>query len=351
MISFLLMIVVGLGNKIFQKLMTIPMTNYPYFLNLFTTFVYVPVSFAYIIPMIQCGKQITQEQRDIRWYKWAIMGALDGVAGIMQTFATNYIYSGSLIILLLQAAIPISMVISKFLLPNVKYNLQHYVGGFIVLLGLAEVLIPSFLGSTKVFGNASVGISVVWCVVLMLSCVPMTLSSVYKEKAMGDVDLDVIYLNGWVAVYQLIFTVAVAVPAAYASNLTAGELPQNVWDGMKCYVGINSIKEAYTHNGIQIPADNCALSPLFVNIYVAFNLGYNVLIIFILKYGSSNILWLAMTIMVPLANCAFALNFVPNHLPLRVYDIIGLVVIMSGLIIYRFAGVFKDLICGKKQEQ
>ena len=51
----------------------------------------------------------------------------------------------------------------------------------------------------------------------------------------------------------------------------------------------------------------------YVGTYLAFNLCYNVLIIFILKYGSSNILWLAMTIMVPLGNAAFALPFVPNH--------------------------------------
>ena len=37
---------------------------------------------------------------------------------------------------------------------------------------------------------------------------------------------------------------------------------------------------------------------------------YNILIIMILKWGSSNILWLAMTIMVPLGNLAFALPFV-----------------------------------------
>ena len=36
-ISFIAMIFVGLGNKIFQKLETIPMYNYPNFLNLLTT--------------------------------------------------------------------------------------------------------------------------------------------------------------------------------------------------------------------------------------------------------------------------------------------------------------------------
>ena len=67
-----------------------------------------------------------------------------------------------------------------------------------------------------------------------------------------------------------------------------------------------------------------------------FNLLYNVFIILILKYGGSNILWLAMTVMVPLGNVAFALKFVPNHKDMRVTDVVGLVVIMIGLVLYRF---------------
>ena len=38
-IVFCLMVVIGLGNKVFNKLMTIPMYNYANFLNLLTTFV------------------------------------------------------------------------------------------------------------------------------------------------------------------------------------------------------------------------------------------------------------------------------------------------------------------------
>ena len=43
--SFLVMVVVGLGNKIFQKLQTLPMYQYPYFLSLLTTFIYVPARY------------------------------------------------------------------------------------------------------------------------------------------------------------------------------------------------------------------------------------------------------------------------------------------------------------------
>jgi hypothetical protein len=66
-----------------------------------------------------------------------------------------------------------------------------------------------------------------------------------------------------------------------------GDLAPNLWQGMKCYVGLNSQS-----------SDNCGLAPLFTNVYILFNLGYNILIILMLKYGSSNILWLCLTIQV-----------------------------------------------------
>ena len=58
----------------------------------------------------------------------------------------------------------------------------------------------------------------------------------------------------------------------------------------------------------------------------------------ILKYGSSNLLWLAMTVMVPLGNVSFSLPFMPHKQTLKVTDIIGLIVVLSGLVAYRFAG-------------
>lgn len=39
LLSFAAMVFVSLANKVFQKLETIPMYNYPNFLSLFTTFV------------------------------------------------------------------------------------------------------------------------------------------------------------------------------------------------------------------------------------------------------------------------------------------------------------------------
>jgi drug/metabolite transporter (DMT)-like permease len=329
LISFLLMLIFGLGNKIFQVLMFRPMNNYPLFTNLLTTFVYLPTSFSYIFFMIRYGSAITPDAQQVPKRVFAVMGLLDSIAGIMQTLAVNYIANGSLVILLTQSAIPISMLISRWLLKT-KYKIYQFIGAIVVTGGLVLVLVPNFIHPPKhKEGDPEPHQPIVFCFVLILSCVPMCLSSVYKEKALGDTELDAIYLNGWVAWYQFLASFPLLLPSAPASNLSVNDIPKNLWDGARCYVGINSILTGSN-------ADNCHWGPLFVNIYMFFNLGYNILIILILKYGSSNVLWLAMTIMVPLGNIAFALPFMPGSKPLRPTDITGLVVIMSGLIVYRF---------------
>ena len=69
----------------------------------------------------------------------------------------------------------------------------------VVVVGLLVVLVPQLVkgdpGEPHLF--------IVWVVVMLVSCVPMTLSSVYKEKALGETEIDVVYLNGWVALFQV----------------------------------------------------------------------------------------------------------------------------------------------------
>lgn len=335
-LSFLLMVIVGLGNRIFNVLQFIPMNRYPLWINEYTTFVYLPACFLYIWPMQKWGSQITSEATSIPKYKFAVMGVLDSIAGIMQSLATNYIVNGSLITLLSQAAIPVSMIISKIFLKT-KYTATQYIGSLIVAGGLAVVLIPVFVNPPNADDQDVKPRDVpLWSVIMILSMVPQCLSSVYKEKALGEVEIDVVYLNGWVALFQFLVSIPLLLPSAPASNLSITDIPSNLWGGTKCYVGIDTV----TDNADDKTNDHCGMSPIYVNIYLFFNILYNILIIMILKYGSSNMLWLAMTVMVPLSNVAFSLDFMPNRQDLQATDIAGLVVILSGLVFYRFAAKF-----------
>jgi hypothetical protein len=183
------------------------------------------------------------------------------------------------------------------------------------------------------------GGDVTWTIIMLCSTIPMTLSSVYKEIALGETELDPMFLNGWIAVFQLLFSFPLMIPAALASDppVQVPDLPENLWNGLRCFAGYNSAPKC-DDDGDDCHEDDCyPQAPIFVCCYLVFNQLYNLLILLILKYGSANILWLSFTLMVPLGNVAFTLNFIPEHAPLRSTDIIGLVVICFGLCIYRFA--------------
>lgn len=327
-IAFVLMLFFQLGNRIFGRLQTYPMHNYPIFMNLLSVFIYIPISFMYILPMIKFGKQITQEQLAIPQYKFAVMGMWDSVAGIMQTFSVNYISNASTVVLVQQSAIPISMMISKITL-NARYTSSQYSGASIVMLGIVAVLLPSLSQSS---GNSTGSAELFWIFVLVLSCVPMCLSSVYKEKALGEVEIDVVYLNGCVAFFQFLFAIPICIPSAEVINVSTSQILPNIWDGMRCWFGIDTLE-----------SDQCSSAPFFVTAYLAFNIVYNILTVIVLKHGSANILWMASTVIVPLSDLAFSLPFMPNHKPMTIFDVIGLVIIMLGLTIYRFSSQVMSL--------
>jgi drug/metabolite transporter (DMT)-like permease len=351
-VAFIAMLIFQLGNRIYGRLMTYPMHNYPAFVNVLSVGMYVPMCFAYILPMIRSGS-ISKEQTDIPKYKFAVMGAYDSLAGIMQSFAVNYISNAGTIVLVQQSAIPISMAISVYSL-GARYSKSQYSGAFIVLLGIAVVLMPQLFpnllskhhavsgahGVEDTDSSASASTNspsgdgqLMWIFVMVVSCVPMVLSSVFKEKALGEVDIDVVYLNGWVAVFQFLFSLPLTVPSSWAINMSTSEIMPNMYGGAKCYFGVNTVVNSKSG----LPLDDCAMSPLYVNLYLFFNVIYNILIVVVLKYGSSNILWLSSTIIVPLSNIAFSLDFMPGHKPLTNFDSAGLVVIMGGLVVYRFS--------------
>ena len=86
----------------------------------------------------------------------------------------------------------------------------------------------------------------VWSLVLIASCIPLTLSTVYKQVALGNFDnnnirqqppLDPVFLNGWISVYQFLFSLPLAIPAGLVSSppVPPADLVQNLWNGLRCY--------------------------------------------------------------------------------------------------------------------
>lgn len=343
-----------------MKLQAIPMYNYPNFLNLFVNLLFIPICFAYIIPVSRFGwfqNAITRDQLNMPKRPFIIMGALDCLATSMQVFASVYL-PGPLIVLLPQAAIPLSIVLTRSMLKE-RYSWLQYFGAAVVLAGIAVIMepvmtnrhAPSFKceafsletdctvcqveitrddclshraggnftwlikDATSVEDDTTPSDAIcqwlpfnestreeelnifLWSFIMIASCMPMTVSTIYKEAVMLDeIEMDPVFLNGWVAFYQLFFAMILAIPAGYffAPVIKPWEFPKNLWDGLMCYLGKPSII-----NGCH-PDTMCSFhAAFFVNVNLVTTLLYACFMLYVIKYGSTSLLFLALTAMVP----------------------------------------------------
>jgi hypothetical protein len=165
----------------------------------------------------------------------------------------------------------------------------------------------------------------------------MTLSAIYKEKILAANFIDPIYFNGWISLWQFIFSIPLCIPAAYASGQDVWHIPAMLKNGWLCYLGINPSQS----KGVK--KDDCASAPIYVNVYLAFNIGYNIFIMLILKFGSADLLFLSMAAIVPFASIVFSLPFVPGNKSPTLWGGLGLFFIIIGLLFYRFPLLFQTI--------
>lgn len=168
----------------------------------------------------------------------------------------------------------------------------------------------------------------VWSIVLVVSCVPMVLSSVYKQVAL-QVQLDPILVNGWVAVFQFLCGLLMVVPSGLASSprLHPLDIAGNWRSAMECLFARTNTVESGCH------PDDCSKAPLWVHLGLVSSAIYSLSIMFVLKYGSCDLLYLGLTLVVPIGHLAFSLHSVEE---ISVFDFAGVFVIVAGLIMYRF---------------
>lgn len=447
--------------------------NYPNFLNLFGQLLYIPLCFAYLVPASRSTTTRGAAPNDnsnnnntrfslSQWWprrklmkRLAIMGALDCLATTIQTFAAVYL-PGPLLILLPQAAIPVSLVLTVAWHNTNNSNshdhaastlsLPQYLGAATVLLGIAVALIPVLLGqrapdyyceaqnpmqdcttcrtATKEEDCVGIGSSsleevvlvqqqatttarwllaqdsdlafatptvaaatntstmipacewlpfeesskekelleLAWSIALVASTVPMALSALYKQRAMTSVEEraaeqavvaaavsndetappipsppPALYVSGWIAVFQFACSVAVAVPAGLVSSplVRPLQVPANLWDGMFCYAGVGVVATG-CH-----PDTACSDAALWVNVTVLCHVVYTLSMMFVLKYSDGpDFLFLGLTAIVPIGHLCFTLPLLPEPTALHKSDLAGLLVILAGLVLYRFSTVW-----------
>ena len=249
------------------------------------------------------------------------MGVLDGVSSLIVIFMGSKV-SGPMMNFLNQAVIPTTMVSSMIFLHR-RYRVAHYVGSTVIIVGVLLALWP-LLSKAE---NAGFGYSLIY----LASVIPMALSSVFKEYAL-QVDMDIFYMNFWIALFQFIVAVPFT-PLIYMANGTnVSEIGDNIVNGLECIFRPNDSADRVDETS------NCDLAGKVFGIYFAIIVVFNCVILVVMRLGSSALVWAASTLALPLAALAFtseALVGADSVAKFSTYDIIGLAIILLGLVIYK----------------
>jgi len=236
------------------------------------------------------------------------------------------------------------------------YSIPQYIGAAIVLGGLVLSVWPAFTGDA--LSDAGPWY---WDLIFFTATIPTALSGVYKEIGFRSVDdMDVWYLNGWVCLPQFLIGLLYAPLAAIMNQppIAMNAILPQMWNGFQCFLlGINTItrdqgydcSEQIDCGGKHTPicCDSCdgslpgvsSISALVgLSAYMIANVGYNVLLVLVIKHGSAALMYITSTIVLPLATICFTFEFLlgEHKQNFNWFNGGGLAVVMFGLFVYRF---------------
>jgi hypothetical protein len=133
------------------------------------------------------------------------MGGLDAVAGLFAVVG-GALSAGQVQIVVQQANIPITMLLSRLYLKVSSYAWSQYVGASIIVLGglLSAFGAGGAAGGGPLGDGGGVSAHVVWFgpVLILIGIIPGSMSNVYKEENFKTHNLDIYFLTTYVAVWQ-----------------------------------------------------------------------------------------------------------------------------------------------------
>ena len=272
------------------------------------------------------------------------MGTMDSLAGVFQLFGGVYT-SGNTQGLLNQAVVPVTMIMAYFILKT-RYKPFQIIGASVIIGGVLTVILPKFL-HPDASDNGGTPDKPLFNIIFLISMLPMAFSTIYKEIAFNDIELDVNYLQYWVAVCQFFFgfvLIPINTLDFFGPNAVPWDkLPSAIWNGLLCLGGVNSVTTGCGPSPMAIPCDDCSGAWLPLTIYLIFNCSFNVFIMLLIKYGSATVLYIIMTLRLPIVNFAFSMSFIEDPPePFDIYTIIGLIVIIAGLVAYRYGSAASE---------
>ena len=240
-----------------------------------------------------CTDEISADMRKFPQSKVIGMAALDTLQLFMMTLSAAAVTPAGTV-LLLQASIPITMLLSHVSAsqPDISPQWNHVAGARLIAASAAVGSMPSFAALVLAPG-ATAAVSAWSTLFYVLSCLPASVSTLYKERALREhaQPMDPNYLNLCLAVYQLLLSL-VALPLAYRLQFPGPSpvaLGVNIRDGCACFLFNRSpIAE-------ELASAHCSWAALLLLTFVCATSGINAVIDYVLSHGSESLMYRAIT--------------------------------------------------------
>lgn len=325
LVLFAILTSIATLEKVALKKATDSLTAYQVFLNQLIVAMFIIVFSGVVVYKLNKTDDISEEMRAFPKWKFALISICDTLAGILILIPARHV-NGDLMTLLLQGVVPATLFFSRVILKK-HFHLLHYIGCLVIILG---ILLNTWPEINSAHGDVTGG-SPWYILPLFLSCIPAALSGICAEIALKGQDMDIYYYQLWVAICQFCLS-AVLSPVSFllqSPDKNISELPQNIIDGVKCWVP-----------GIDHVEPECDDGFSSVAIYLGLCIVFNIFISLVVKYGGAVTMMVALTMAVPLQYLVFAVKvpyFVPTSTPVGWLNIVGLVVTVVGLVGYHWA--------------
>jgi len=332
-------------NSICFKRMTSAMPNYAAFLNQASSIIYIPIFGClclYLYHIFGADGLGGEGVIAFPMYKFIVMGILDAFGAVMMVLGGIYT-TGSSQAVLSQLVIPVTLITCYSFLGK-RYDSYQYIGSFVIMIGVLISKIRRFIDPGAGDGTDLL----IYNIIFMLSSLPAAFSAVFKEVAFRDVEMNVNYMQFWVALWQ--FTIGFfliplqSLPLLGPQTVPLAKITETFVNGYYCLVfGRNSVIFECGGPG-QMECDNCGGAWIAVASYCLVNIGYNIFSLLVVKHGGATISFLVSTLRLPVTSICFACPWLMGTHTDKVtrYDVAGLLVLFVGLCGYRYGSMRKS---------
>lgn len=299
-------------------------TNYGFFVNQAGVLLYlIPTAILSLVILLKNPNSLKKLLKS-SWEIFLWMGLLDASSSTLGSIAGAYT-PGQLQTILNQSIIPITMLLC--------YLFLGYFFKYAQISGASCILFGAIFASSSFFFSPSTELAISSTrygaiIVYFISIVFSSLSNVYKDHKMKQDDLDEVHTSTIVSLWQLIFGFLflplLNLPAL--GGLTVEEMSHQLQDGYLCLRGHNPTKD-----------DDCSYAFNSFVFYTIVNFFYNILLLVITKRGNAVLLVISQALSLPITNLCFAIPAImgnENVEPLSIHNVIGLVFVMLGFLIY-----------------